>query len=179
MTPVCPNKRPVWLWGPSVVLSQGSRGLQQSAATLTGSLKLIGFDIKNYHKQHFQKVHARRWGFYEKIPPSLLFFSLSPASLHLSFSSNSDLWNLCSCFQLSLSVRLCVSFFCQDMTMASKNISHASLRQLIMYHLLFICLIENAAGLALCVLSVLSATSPPFTATFGIIVPFKHSKKNW
>lgn len=57
---------------------------------LTGSLKLIGFDIKNYHKQHFQKVRTRRWDagvFHKKILPSLLL-------LRLSFSSNSDLFPL-------------------------------------------------------------------------------------
>lgn len=37
-----------------------------------------------------------------------------------------------------------------------------------MYHLLFMCLMENAAGPALFVLSVLSATSLAFTATLGI-----------
>lgn len=70
----------------SLILSQGLRGLQQSAATLTGSLKLIGFDIKNYHKQHFQKINTRRQGtrmLYERVTPSLLFFSLS--SLYLLF----------------------------------------------------------------------------------------------
>lgn len=36
---------------PPLILAQGLRGLQQSAATLTGSSYLIGFDIKNYHKQ--------------------------------------------------------------------------------------------------------------------------------
>lgn len=56
-TPVCPNKRPVWHCSPSLILAQGLRGLQQSAATLTGSFYLIGFDIKNYHKQ--QKIHPQ------------------------------------------------------------------------------------------------------------------------
>lgn len=98
---------------------------------LTGSLNLIGFDIKNYHKQHFQKVRTRRWDagvFHKKRLPSLLL-------LHLSFSSNSDL------FPLSRRVHGLKK---------KKNISHASLRRLIMCHLLFIWLIENAAGPALC-----------------------------
>lgn len=58
-TPVCPNKRPVWHCSPSLILAQGLRGLQQSAATLTGSFYLIGFDIKNYHKQ--PKKYTHRW----------------------------------------------------------------------------------------------------------------------
>lgn len=59
-TPACPNKRPVWHCSPSLILAQGLRGLQQSATTLTDSFYLIGFDIKNDHKQHSQKVHTKR-----------------------------------------------------------------------------------------------------------------------
>lgn len=44
--------------------------------------------------------------------------------------------------------------------MVSDIISQPSHRTLIMYHLLFTCLMENAAGLALFVLSVFSAAHP-------------------
>lgn len=54
------------------------------------------------------------------------------------------------------------------LTTASKT-SQASLRQSVMYHLLFTWLMENAAGRALCALSVLSATCPSFTAPFRLI----------
>lgn len=63
------------------------------------------------------------------------------------------------------------------LTTASKP-SEASLRQSIMYHLLFIWLMENAAGLALCALSVLSATSPSFTAPFRLILTTNCSSPN-
>lgn len=76
-------------------------------------------------------------------------------------------------FHTVFSSQLCFFFF----TTSSKP-SEASLRQSIMYHLLFIWLMENAAGLALCALSVLSATSPSSTAPFRLILTTNCSSPN-
>lgn len=76
-TPVCPNKRPVWHCSPSLILAQGLRGLQQSAATLTGSFYLIGFDIKNYHKQKKNTPTDGIQELFSKISLLCIFFCAS------------------------------------------------------------------------------------------------------
>lgn len=84
-TPACSNKRPVWHCSPSLILAQGLRGLQQSAATLTGSFDLIGFDIKNYHKQHSQK-NTHKEGMEELFTKMPLLFPCVFSVLLLSIS---------------------------------------------------------------------------------------------
>lgn len=70
---------------PSLAQSQGSRVLQQSATTLTGSLRLIGFDI--------EKWPPAAECFSDRYPPCCLSFCSSyPPCPPLSFPSISELW---------------------------------------------------------------------------------------
>lgn len=60
----------------SPTLSQGSSGLQQSAATLTGSLRLIGFDIEKWPPATFSE-NTHTDGLQECFLDRLSLFSLS------------------------------------------------------------------------------------------------------
>lgn len=88
-----------------LILAQGLRGLQQSAATLTDSFYLIGFDIKNDHKQHSQKVihkEGTQQLLFTKVPFLYLF------SVPLFSNSDEIWWNLY--FMFWYGVQLAVTF---------------------------------------------------------------------
>lgn len=115
--------------------------------------------MKNDHQQHFLKIHTD--GLQECFSKGyylLAAFCLSHmALLSRPFSAHMILSNLCSCICLVVS-RTAIGVICDlchfplpghNLGLIG-NISQDSHRQLIMYHLLFIWLIGNAAALALC-----------------------------
>lgn len=111
---------------PSLTPPRGSRGHQRSAAMLTGSLQLIGFDIKKWPPAPFSENTQAQIGCNSALQidtPVLIFFPL------ISLSTTSGLWNLC--FYISLPVQRPAQLVCQNfcqffcfMSMAWKTSYH-------------------------------------------------------